>query len=52
MKKYIFYSKTDPNKEIISTTTAKSLYIATVKFAELKKLDLEKFNNLFKVERE
>jgi len=46
---YIFYFKDDTSCEPINRIQATSLIAATSKFAKLKKLSIDAFNNLFVV---
>ena len=47
--KYKFYSKSDKNKEAIGTVEAKDFKEAVQYFANLKRLTLEQFNDIYKV---
>lgn len=47
--KYILYLKNDSTEEVINTTTASSLNEAIDYFVEVKKLDLDKFNQIFSI---
>lgn len=47
--KYVLYLKNDSNQEAINTTTARSLNEALDYFMEVKKLDLDKFNEIFAI---
>lgn len=49
MKNYYFYSKLDPKKEAISSTTANSKEEAITFFSHLKNLTQEKFLSIFNV---
>jgi hypothetical protein len=50
MKKYIFYIKSDSKKEIIGTAEAKNNDSAIKYFSLVKKLDVDEFKKLFRVE--
>lgn len=50
--KYIFYSKKDSSKEVISKVNAESLEAASNKFATTKRLSLPIFLKLFTVEED
>jgi len=50
MKKFKYFSRGDNKKEQVGIVKAKSIYIASIKAAEKKKLSLIQFNNLFEVE--
>ncbi len=47
--KYVLYLKNDKSQEAIHSITAKSLNEALDYFMEVKKLDLDKFNNIFAI---
>jgi len=48
---YKFFIKNDSSKEVIGTKNFKNLDEAIKGFAEIKKLPIESFNKIFKVER-
>ncbi len=50
MSEYFFFIRTDKNKESINRGKFESKSIAKKTFARHKKLSLEAFNKLFKVE--
>ena len=50
MKKFKYFSRGDNKKEQVGIIKAKSIYIASIKAAEKKRLSLTQFNNLFEVE--
>jgi hypothetical protein len=50
MSEYFFFIRTDKNKESINKGKFASKSIAKTTFARHKKLSLEEFNKLFKVE--
>ena len=47
MKKYNFYSKTDPKHEVISSTVSDSRLLAATYFSKLKRLSLKQFLSIF-----
>ena len=47
--KFGFYKKNDPDKEIIITQTAENIQQATVFFAAMKGLSVEKFLDIFAI---
>ena len=51
MNAYVFYSKSDSTKEPINTWPAKSLEEARERFAQMKRLSIDKFDKLYIVER-
>ena len=51
MRKYIFYSKLDSKKEIIGTVEAQDKDSAIKYFSLVKKLDVDEFKKLFRVEK-
>lgn len=51
MRKYIFYSKLDSKKEIIGTTESKNKDSAIEYFSLVKKLNVDEFKKLFRVEK-
>jgi len=51
MEKYIFYIKSDSKKEIIGTVEAKDKDSAIKCFSLVKKLDVDEFKKLFRVEK-
>ncbi len=51
MKKYFFYSKTDPKHEAISSTVSDSRLSAAILFSKLKRLPLKNFLSIFTVNR-
>ena len=51
MKNYIFYIKSDNKKEIIGTAEAKNKDSAINYFSLVKKLDVDEFKKLFRVEK-
>ena len=51
MTEYRFYSKLDRDRETILCWPAKTKEEAIERFAEIKKLSIEKFINLFIVEK-
>ena len=48
---YYFYSKNDPKKEQINQIEAINSIEATILFAELKRLTIDKFLDLYNVEQ-
>ena len=50
MKKFKYFRRGDSKKEQVGIIKAKSIYIASIKASEKKKLSLTQFNNLFEVE--
>ena len=50
MKKFKYYSRGDKSKEQVGLIDAKSIYMASLKACEIKKLTLTEFNRLFEVE--
>lgn len=51
MTEYRFYSKLDRDRETISSCTARTREEAIERFAVIKKLSIEKFINLFVIEK-
>ena len=50
MKKFKYYSRGDKKKEQVGLVETKSIYMASILAAEMKKLTLTEFNHLFEVE--
>jgi len=50
MKKFKYYSRGDKKKEQVGLVETKSIYMASILAAEMKKLILTEFNHLFEVE--
>lgn len=51
MKKYFFYSKTDPKREAIAATVSDSRLSAARFFSRLKRLPLKNFLSIFTINR-
>lgn len=51
MSKYFFYSKNDPSKEPISSTTSNSRLKAAKYFSIIKNMPLKKFLSIFTINK-